>query len=455
MLRPPGPKGNFLMGNMSDFRRDQLGFLVESMIQYGDIFHFRLLKYHLYLVAQPVSIQEVLVAQREKFEKSALDKQILGKFLGKGLLTNDGDSHKQQRKLVQPAFHSKRIEAYADAMVEYTLRMLDDWRDGQVHDMDDEMMKLTMAIVSKTLFDAEVSEAAEKVGQAIHTLQQISNAEYQTAFSIPDWLPVERTRKRKAARDILDSVVKEFIAERRASGEDRGDLLSMLLLSEDENGQRMSDQQVRDEAVTLFGAGHETTSNALTWTWYLLSQYPDVEAKLHEELDTVLAGQPPTLQDLRRLPYTLMVLKESMRLYPPAWILNGRTAIEEVELGGYTIPKGDQVWISPYATHHNPRYFADPEHFNPMRFNEENEKNIPRYAYLPFGGGPRVCIGNSFAMMEEQLLLATMAQRFTFSLKPGHVVEPQPLITMSPKYGMPMTVNVRERVGEAVSMELK
>jgi cytochrome P450 len=436
---------------MSDFRRDQLGFLVENMIQYGDIFHFRLLSYHIYLIAQPDAIQEVLVTQRERFEKNALDKLILGKFLGKGLLTNDGEAHKQQRKLVQPAFHSKRIEAYAEVMVNYTLQMLDDWRDGQVHDMDDEMMKLTMAIVSKTLFDAEVGEAADKVGQAIHTLQEISNNEYKTAFSIPDWLPVERTRKRKAARDVLDSVVKAFIAERRATGEDRGDLLSMLLLSEDEDGQRMSDQQVRDEAVTLFAAGHETTSNALTWTWYLLSQNPDVEAKLHEEVDTVLVGKPPTLQDLRRLPYTQMVLKESMRIYPPAWILNGRTAIEQVEIGGYTLAKGEQAWISPYAMHHNPRYFADPERFDPQRFSEENEKNIPRYAYLPFGGGPRVCIGNSFAMMEAQLILATMAQRFSFALKPGHIVEPQPLITMSPKYGMPMVVSVQERISEAVS----
>ena len=258
----------------------------------------------------------------------------------------------------------------------------------------------------------------------------------------------QKFRADRAVRE-LDRIVYGMINERRASGEDKGDLLSMLLLAEDEDGSRMSDKQARDEAVTLFLAGHETTANALNWTWYLLAQHPEVEAKLHDELDTVLAGQPPTLDDLKRLPYTEMVMKESMRLYPPAWSFS-REALEDIQLGDYTVPKGSVVAILGYLTHRDPRWWDAPEAFMPERFSEENEANIPRYVYIPFGGGPRICIGNSFAMMEARLLLATIASRYRLALSPGQKVEPQPLITLNPKNGLPMTLRVRERVRELV-----
>lgn len=443
---PPGPKGQFILGSLLDFKRDQLGFLAQLAQTYGDITRFRLLTYQVYLLGSPDYIQEVLVTQQNKFEKGTLDKRILGKFLGTGLLTNDGEFHKKQRRLAQPAFHTKRIEAYAEVMVRYTLEMLDEWQGQSTLDVDHEMMSLTMAIVSKTLFDAEVGGAADKVGAAMAVLQSISNAEFRSAFSPPEWLPLPSNRQRKAAREVLDEVVLQFIEERRHSDEDRGDLLSMLLLAEDEDGQRMEKRQVRDEAVTLFAAGHETTSNALTWTFYLLAQHPDIEQRLYEEVDRVLAGRAPTLQDLRQMPYLAMVIKESMRLYPPAWILNSRIALTDVQIGEHTIAKGGQVFISPYVMHRHPRFFADPERFDPERFNEANEKLIPRYAYLPFGGGPRICIGNSFAMMEAQLILATIIQRQRLTLVSDAPVEPLPYITMGPKGGLPMRIQVREPI---------
>jgi cytochrome P450 len=242
-------------------------------------------------------------------------------------------------------------------------------------------------------------------------------------------------------------IIEQIIAERRGTDEDKGDLLSMLMLAQDEDGSQMTDQQLRDEVVTLFAAGHETTSNVMTWLWYLLSQHPDVETKLHEELDQVLAGRAPTLADLQSLPYALMVIKETMRLYPPAWILNGRTAVEDIEIGGYLIPKGSRVFISPYAMHRLPQYFPDPEQFDPERWLPEREAALPKYAYIPFGGGPRVCIGNSFALMEAHLLLATIAQQYRLSLAPGQNIVPAALITMSPESGLRMRVEEREKIG--------
>jgi cytochrome P450 len=262
------------------------------------------------------------------------------------------------------------------------------------------------------------------------------------------WIPTPNNRRIRRATAVLDDVVLGIIAQRRASAvggrvEDTGDLLSMLLLAENEDGRAMDDRQIRDEAVTLFAAGHETTSNALSWTWYFLAQNPDVEARLHAEVDAVLDGRPPTVDDLKNLPYTEMILKESLRLRPPAWGLAGRTVLEETEIGGYTIPAGSTIFISPYQLHRLPEYFPDPERFDPERFTPENEKKLPRYAYLPFGAGPRVCIGNSFAMMEAHLILATVAQHVRLELVPGQEVEMAPLITLTPANGLKMLAIAR------------
>ena len=444
----PGPKGNVLLGSMLDFRRDPLGFLLNGVRTYGDIFRFRVGPYRVILISGPDHIHEVLVAQAKKIRKADFNRDLLARFLGNGILTSDGDFHRRQRRLVQPAFHHHRLANYADVMVNYTLDMLDSWKNGGTrYNIAEEMMTLTMRIVSKTLFDAEVGSDAQKVGMAVAALQEITVSEFKLGFAFPDWIPTGKNRRRLAATGVLDDTVRQIIRERRASGEDRGDLLSMLLQAQDEDdGSVMTDTQVRDEAATLFAAGHETTSNALMWTWYLLSQNPDAEAKLQEELDRVLGSRPPTLEDLAELKYTEMLVKEAMRLHPPAWLLMTRTPLEPITVGGYPIHPGEWIFIAPYVMHRDPQYFEEPERFEPERFSEAREAELPRYAYFPFGGGQRVCIGNSFAMMEARLILATMAQRCRLALVPGQQIIPEPEITLSSRYGLQMTVSMREAV---------
>jgi cytochrome P450 len=446
--KPPGPKGDFLLGSLRPFSQDPPGFLVQVAQEYGPIAHLRMGPFQAYLLSQPKYIREVLVAQAAKFYKDRLDKRILSKFLGNGLLISDGDFHRRQRALAQPAFHTGRIQAYGQVMVAYTEDMMAEWQPGQVRQIDQDMMHLTMFIVAKTLFDADVSERAEEAGRAIEIVQAAANLEYRRAFSTPMWVPTPNNRKMSRASKSLDRIIGTIVTERRATAQnglvmDTGDLLSMLLLARYEDGSPMSDEQVRDEAVTLFAAGHETTANAMTWTWYFLAQNPEVEDKLGAELDQVLAGQAPTVDDLGRLPYSQMVIKESLRLRPPVWILNGRQAMADVTIGPYTIPEGSTIFIAPYVMHRQSEYFPDPEKFDPERFRPEKEKDLPRYAYMPFGGGPRVCIGNSFAMMEAQLILATVAQRYRLSLANDEAVELQPQITLSPKGGLEMQIAAR------------
>lgn len=454
MTRPPGPKGQFLLGSLLPFARDPGNFLLEIARQYGDVVYMRVLHNHYYLLNNPDDIREVLVNQADKFRKSQLDYDILSRFLGNGLLTSEGSHHRRQRRLAQPAFHSKRIQAYGETMVAYTENLLAEWQDAQVRDVAADMMRLTMQIVSKTLFDADAvtskGNAAATIGEAIHTFQDVSNHAYLRGFTLPAWLPTQDNRRAKTALAHYNHHLEQIIAQRRAAsvnGEvaDKGDLLSMLMLAQDEDGSAMSDQQLRDEVATLFAAGHETTSNALTWAWYALSQTPDAAAPLYDEVDTVLRGRAPTLADLPNLPYTLMVIKETMRLYPPAWILSARTAQEDVTIGQTAIPKGSHVTIAPYALHRLPKYFPDPEQFRPERFTPEREKLIPKYGYLPFGGGPRVCIGNSFALMEAHLIMATIAQRYRLHLVPGQEVKMAMQITLSPANGLKMRLEPRRK----------
>ncbi len=444
MTQPPGPKGNFFLGSMTEYTRsDKLEYLTKLRDDYGDVVRMRFGPFPVYMLYHPDDVHDVLVKQAAKFYKPRLTKTIFRRFLGNGLIVSDGDFWKRQRKLAQPAFHARRIEAYAQTMVEYTQKLISGWRDGEARDADQEMMKLTLGIVAKTLFDADVSGDAEEIGAAMTVIQEIANQQFNSLLPpMPEWLPTPTNRREQQAVEALDRVIERVISERRASGEDKGDLLSMLLLAEDENGERMTDAQVRNEAMTLFLAGHETTSNALTWTWYLLSEHPEVEAKLHDELAIVLGGRAPTLADLGQLKYTEMVVKESMRLYPPAWGFS-REPLEDVEIGGYTLEKGKPVFIIPYIQHRDARWFSEPERFLPERWGEGLEDNLPKYAYIPFGGGPRVCIGNSFAMMEARLLLATIAQQYRLAVKPGYKVVPEPLITLRVKGGLPVTLHKR------------
>ncbi len=433
---PPGPRGNLVWGNLKAYHEDALAFFSDSTKTYGDVVYFRLGPFPIYLVNHPDYIHEILVERADKFYKGRYTKELLKPLLGSGLLTNDGDTWKRQRRLAQPAFHHKRIDAYAQVMVEHAQQLLSRWQPDQECEIDQEMMKLTLGIVAKTLFNAYVSDVADLVSKNFGALQKIADAKFNSALPIPSWVPTRRNLEEKRAISELDKVIDRLISEHRASGEDNGDLLSMLLLAVDEEGSgQMTDQQIRDELMTLFLAGHETTANTLVWTWCLLAQYPDVEAKLHEELDRVLGGRVPTIQDLPQLPYTNMVVKESMRLYPPAWAFN-RGPLEDVPIGDYVLKKGAMVIVSPYLIHRDGRFHDDPTRFVPERFADGYEKRLPKCAYFPFGGGPRICIGQSFALMEANLLLATIAQHYSLMIVPGQQILPDPLITLRPKYSI-------------------
>jgi cytochrome P450 len=441
-MRPPGPTSLIPGRILRAMQRDPITFLTNTARTFGDVAFFRLGPQPAYLVSHPELIREVLVTQHRSFHKGrALQRAKL--FLGEGLLTSEEDFHRRQRRLAQPAFHRDRIRRYGEVMVEYALRTRDEWRDGAVVDMSREMNRLTLAIVGKTLFDADVGAQADDVGSALTDLMELFGALFNPLAPVMRHLPLPSTLRFNRARTRLDKVIYGIIEERRRSGEDRGDLLSMLLLAQDEEGDGggMSDLQVRDEAMTIFLAGHETTSNALMWTWYLLAQHPDVFEQLTRELDEVLGDRPPSPADYPRLPFTEMVFAESMRLYPPAWLV-GRLAIEDVSLGGFTIPKGAVAIVSQMVTHRDERFWPEPLRFDPLRFTADAKASRPKFAYFPFGGGPRVCIGEGFAWMEGVLLLATLAQRFRVELV-DHDVVMQPVITLRAKGGIRMRLRAR------------
>lgn len=439
---PLAPNARPFFGHMKQFTADTLKYLLE-LRAYGDIVRIKFGPFSFVLVNHPDYARQVLVTEAKSFDKSIVTKNALSDTAGKGLFTNDGEAWKRQRKLVQPAFHTQRIAAYADTMVTYANALGDTWQAGQGIDIEHEMTTLTMRIVTKTLFDVDLSDDTDDIGATVTEVFEITNRRFNRLMAIPRWLPTRENRTMKVAVAKLDSIVHRFIDEWRKTGVDKGDLLSMLLLAmDDDDGSGMSDRQVRDEALTLFVAGHETTANTLIWVWYLLSQHPEIEARLHAELESVLGARQATFADLDKLVYTEMVIKEAMRLYPPAYLVT-RDANEDIQIGGYDIPRGLPVGVNIYGMHHDARFFPDPERFDPERFSAENEKHIQKYAYVPFGAGPRVCIGNSFAMMEAKLIVATLARRFTLSHAPNHIAEPTRVFTMRPKYGMEMIAHPR------------
>lgn len=441
---PAGPTARYPFQFLVEVARNPLAMMIAMIQDYGDIAHYKIGPQHLFLFNHPDLIRDVLVTNQKNFHKSR-GLERARRLLGTGLLTSEDEFHLRQRRLAQPAFHRQRIAAYATTMSEFAERTRSSWSDGQTVDMHTEMMRLTLGIVAKTLFDADVDSEAAEIGNAMTTAFESFNYAMLPFTEYLEKLPLPAVRRFNAARNRLDQTIYRMIRERRASGEDRGDLLSMLLLAQDTEGDGtgMSDLQLRDEALTIFLAGHETTANALTWTWYLLSQHPDVEARLHAELDSALAGHLPTFDDLPRLPYTRMVLAESMRLYPPAWAI-GRRAIHAFGTRGYTVPAGSVILMSQYIMHRDARFFPDPERFDPERWTPEAQAERPKFSYFPFGGGARVCIGEQFAWMEGILLVAALAQRWRMRLVPGHVVDLQPLITLRPRYGMKMTLERRE-----------
>jgi cytochrome P450 len=448
--RPPGPYINSLLAIIGQmlprvFPFDPLAFGLDNARQFGDIVHYQVGSLHVYQLNHPDLARQILVEQAEKFHKPRLIKHAFRPFAGEGLLTSDGALWKQQRKLMQPAFHPARLTAYGNVMVEHALKMIDSHEKGQVIEISAEMAKLTLGIVVKCLFGADITREAEDVGRLMIAVLDAANQRLHSILRIPSWVPTIRNLREKHALARLDRILQTVIAMRRAGSENRDDLLAVLLTAVDEeSGAQMSDRQLRDEMMTLFLAGHETTANALTWTWYLLSQHPDIEDRLLDELRLVLRGRIPTAADLPNLPYTEMVVREAIRLYPPASGVT-REPIEDVRIGGYDVPKGSLVTVNTYALHRDRRFFDDPERFDPERFASSWEERIPRHAYLPFGGGPRVCIGAGFAMMEARLILATMAQRCRLSLEPGQEVVPIQLVTVRPRGGISMRLTVRER----------
>jgi len=452
---PAGPSNRLLGLSLARrFRHHPLEFITEIGRTYGDLAYFQLGPLRAYFVNQPRLIREVLVTKHKHFCRPKWITKGLAKIDGNGLVLSDGDFWLRQRRLVQPAFASRRFGPYATATVDYTLEMLERWSNGGALDVAEEMTQLTLRIIGKTLFGVELSSQLTTISQAERIISASYVAEAGNPFALPDWLPLPGKRRKRWAIRTLDQLVRGFIRERRASGQDHGDLLSMLLLAVDEegDGRGMTDEQARDEAITLFNAGHDTTAAALAWVWYMVATHRAVEERLIDEVDSVLGGSPPTLADAGRLPYVEMVIKESLRLYPPTWSLVPREVVDPIELDGYPIARGSWVYIFPYVTQRDSRFFKDPEKFDPERFSPVRSDEIPQHAYIPFGGGPRVCIGEKFAMMEMILIVATVLQKVRVKLAADQgAIEPEPLIAIRPKGGLRVAISRRAELISAAN----
>jgi cytochrome P450 len=435
------------MGVMSEFNRDQLGFIERAQREYGDVVWMRFLYVPAIFLYHPGDVEYVLVTNPKNFIKSmSLRSNFFQRLVGNGLLTSQGEEWKRARRLSQPAFHRERVASYAQVMVDYPQRLAAKWREGETRDIHPDMMRLTLEIVVQCLFSADVSSDVDEVGATLKELVKPFAAQATLKWILNNRLPTPAHLRFHALAKKIDKVVYRIISERRASGRDEGDLLSMLLAARDEDGSQMSDRQLRDEVMTLFLAGHETTALTLAWSWYLLGTNPEAERKFHAELDEVFGGREPTAADLPRLKFTEQIAKESMRLYPPAFGL-GREAINDCEIGGYRVPAGTQVFMFQWATQRDPRFYDEPLAFRPERWTEDFIEQMPKYAYFPFGGGPRVCIGASFAMMEIILALAAIGQKFRLELVPDHPVSIYPAMSLRPKDGIKVRVRARKAAG--------
>jgi cytochrome P450 len=441
--RTPPTKGHWFVGAAVFLRRDPLELLTKWAREDGDVVRVRFgpLDYH--LLFHPADIEYVLRTNHRNFRKDR-GTRMLSVVLGQGLVTSDGDLWRRQRQLAQPAFQLDSVQKYGAVMVDSTQRLLGEWRPGQTRNVHADMMRLTLEIVAQTLFGASVSEQAQQVGRAMDVLMRFW-AGPGGIFSWWRWLPTPGTFRFRRVLRQLDAIILGTIARRRAGG-GPDDLLSRLLSACDEDGSGMSDRQLRDELVTLFLAGHETTAVALTFCFYLLSQHPDVEVRLAAELEEVLHGRAPTAADLPRLRYTEWVVKEAMRLYPPVPSI-GREALADCEVGGYRLPRGTQISAVQWVVHRDPRWYDEPEAFKPERWDNDLARRLPRCAYFPFGDGPRVCIGSHFAMMEAVLILATVASRYRLALAPGQTLALLPSVTLRPKGGIHMVLHERKEPG--------
>jgi cytochrome P450 len=424
------------------FRRRPLRFLTNLVLEYGDLAMFRMGPYRFCLVNHPDLIRDVLVTHRSSFPKMERHLRAIRSFSGNNVFVSDGELWLRQRRLMQPAFRTRRFDSYAQATVGHAQRLVQDWSDGAEFDLVPAMAQLALVGIGQALFNVDLSSQKELYGRVLQVHSETLRDEFRAAFVLPDWLPTEAKRRKRWAVRCLRDLISGVIRKRRATGRDHGDVLSILLLAVDEqrDGGQMTDQQALDEATIMLVAGQDDITAALSWCWCLLAQHPEVEARFRAELETVLAGQTPVYADLARLPYTEMIIKETMRMDPPTWSLVPRRAAKTVELGGYRIPRGAWVFVSPYATHHDPRFYPDPDRFDPERFSPERQAAIPQFAYIPFGGGPRMCIGNHFTFTLLAMALAVIAQRFRITLRddPATIV-PDPSLALRPRFG----INVR------------
>jgi cytochrome P450 len=454
---PPGPIYKMPGKLLRQFIHDPINTLSNISLESGDISYFKLGRELVYLINNPDYIEKVLIYDHRNFKKGKR-LQTAKAVLGEGLVTSEGDLHNRQRRLIQPIFHLKQIIVYSNTMTDYATRMRDRWKDGEIVDISEEMMRLTLGIICKSVLNYDIESEAQEVGKTLTTVRKYSKRLQSPIGHVLDKIPVlPAVRGARKAKKELDSLVYQLIADRRRREQGSNnigkshdeDLLSRLMEAQDSdspinNQEKMSDKQVRDEVMTIFIAGHETTSNALTWTFYLLSQNQDIETKLHNEIDSVLGhsignniGRTPTADDIPKLQYTEKVLRESMRLYPPVWTI-GRRVENDYSVGEYTIPAGSSILMSQYVMHHNPRYYKEPYQFNPDRWTEEFKSRLPRFCYFPFGGGIRGCIGEPFAWIEGILIIATIAQKWSMCLLPSHRIKLDPAITLRPKHGMKM-----------------
>jgi len=442
----PGPKGWPFLGSLLEMRKNPMTLMMQAALGYGGIAQIKLGPERAFLVSDPDFLKYVYQDHVKNFVKQTKAWRMFRLIFGEGLLTSDGELWRRQRRLMQPSFHREKIAGFTQVMSAATQTMLEAWKavsPGTPLDISPEMMRLTLQIVGETLLGINMSADSEIVSRALPILLEETSYQVRRLVRLPMAFPSPRHLRFRRALAEMKGVGMRVIQARKAHPEKAADLLEMLMDAKDEeNGKSMSTEQLLDEVLTIFVAGHETTANALTWTWYLLSQNPEVEKKFFKEIDEALQGKTPVFEDLPKLQYVERVFKEGLRLYPPAWFV-GRLVLEDDEIGGYSIPAGSMVFLSPYVTHHSPRIWKDPERFDPDRFLPENFSKMHRFAYIPFGAGPRQCIGNHFAIMEAQIILASIAQKYRLKLVPGQRIEKDPMITLRPKYGMKMYLENR------------
>jgi cytochrome P450 len=438
---PPGPRGWPVVGSALDFMTDSMPFISE-LARHGDLTHFRLGPIDAYLLNKAAYVHYALVKRADVFHKDRLMRLASRKFLGAPLVLSDGATRRRKRKMLQPSFQHKRLESYVEIMVRRAEELDERWRGADRVIAEREMLGVTLAIVCEAMLGSDVSDQIDAIAEAMAIFQRTLALELRGALVVPDWLPIKHKRDMKRSISILDTVARQMVAKRRAEGIDRGDMLSMLVNATAEDGSASSDEEVRDETVAILMAGHETTANMLTWALYEVARNAEVRERLQREVDEVLEGRAPALADLPRLGYLEMVLKETLRMYPPLW-LTSRSPVEDVTFGSYRVRADSIVFICPYLLHRDPRYFDGPEQFRPERFRSGCEREIPALAYLPFGAGPTVCLGQHFALMEAKVILAKIAQTYEVRLSSGDEITPRAAVTLQPSRPVELTITRR------------